>query len=1841
MKKRKTVFVALGSLTAALCLGAGIWAGLRYWTGEDFVPGESDRALRKNQVLFQQEPDPQATADQDGGEDSARWEKDLQAESQDSPQLDQNGNFLFRTDNSQLSGSTGGILDENGQPAGDGGELPDHIFTPGDGGGGSIGGGGTGATEERPTEPTRPPIPHFPGDPVDKPSSSAEETYREPEGETSWTNWNFYVSPTYDSIYVGQELTTENIFARLRVSFTHFDPDTFGFDFYYLNKEQYGTYFRITAISFDDGKSWVTEFPVTVPEDAGNIQIETEYRFSANGSWQKELLPDYGTPKQSCVYVLSRLPGDDEEYLDPSCVLNYDRVSGGSTNPEPGKSYNLLGFLKEQLYLEDSGNTVDEPLRNLFTGWMENGEQVSWLYPVTKGRHMLYPGGYTACPAGYTIQGKQHLVTLDTLVIDKDGTAPESVYCFFQELTDAPVGTDGVLKVPEYVQCVDMDGLQADTLRLSDTVILVHGNSANIGKFLVDGGNPYYSGCKTGPLAGAVLSKDGSALYAVPGDPESLTLPDSIRTVYPLDGKMIRSLTLETKNAAHIPQLDKSLYENLESIQTENLSVLIALCESNLARLEATPGLELHCAELPDVSFSVQDGCLVGQVGQDAAVYRLLLSDAITLSLSKEMHSLAANACEDRENLRVLVLPADGTEVTLGKDSLKGTGLSKIYYATPAQKASVEAQLAYAGVTWDVSLEPLAQSGGVTYMPLEDGTVRLLRAPTNLTEFDGAAWEAESGKTIGSIGNGCFEGCHTLRWVTLGSSAAEVERNAFRNCTALEGILMEATGPVKLEDNCLDGCTALRMGGINSDSVEAPASLSGSGAIPGIIWCRGGSNLGENWGTVSGSSGFAWGMLGSDARVLYGQQNGVNTWLLGASAVLPASVALDPNTFEITVNTFRNCRGENGSFTINWDALENLWYIDQSAFDGSQLTGTVQLRAWGAYGSSVTIGSYAFRGSKITALDTSYPFTTSFGMEAFTKCAELTEVTLGDIQGDERLPALPFGSCPKLEVIHITADTPPKLIQFSLSYRSPYLFGPEELNANFHLDVPDDRKQTYYDAWRFPMTGYQDYESMKQVLKCRDTGTSDQLEKELLEGSNHLRRLMGMEELTSLDDFFPYVVNDGVTTLTGAPAGVREVELSTTGVGMDADYQLNYIGSGAFSRCAQLETVSVTQALDGFYPDAFAGSGLKNLVFDVAAIPELMVTPGEPFTFGNDDRLRLTVPDGFELSFVQEWRCPMVGFADEEALRQALEKTCQDQEALETAVRQKLLEGENKVRRLLGMEAVEEPTENYVLEQDGFATVLVRVPKNVETVNLGEEIQGQYVTRIAANAFRDAEKLQKVIFTEPVSFIPVQIEPDAFAGTDGVTIQVQGSTMPELVSKNDGVNFYFGGSNLHIQVDDPNACLESWKYPFAGYFDSWIMYMYGQNENDFVNSRSKLEAALLQGENTVREMLGMAQVSAPSGFYQIGQNGIFLTLTRAPWDATEVSLDEYSLNLPNGWALDYIGSGAFANCPSLSRVTIPATLAGIESGAFAQENLTLVFEGEEPPYLMADWGAEFTFGVENLTIQVPEGCKETYLNAWKDQIFGSLDLEEQKEQMMARNGWNALRAEQEAKALQVQKENDLRKALGMELLPDPLTHFTYTAVRNGIRLEGVPTYVENITLDETTMGTEPGTKLLEINADAFRNCDVLKKVVLPDTVDAITAKAFTCATDGMTLDMTAWTKDKTPPTLVLLDNEPFTFGLTKGDEKLEIRVANEEVKQRFVEAWAPFFAGAESKDALVEKLSQAYLTAEKTELTQEEQQAVTAEAENLLSQARAALNERITYYIPENEDTGIAEETER
>lgn len=1854
MKKKKVAAIAAGTL-AALSIGAGAWAGLRYWTGGDFTPSAAERALRKNQVLFQEEPDPQTTADQDDGEDGARWEKDRDAQQSDSPQLDQNSNFLFQTGDGQTpDATTGGIVDNNEntpnnapQPAD---RLPDQIFTPGGGdtggnSGGTIDGPGIPGTDdgEDPTEPapepTEPKPPYVPkGDPSDKPSTG--NGYVEEPGETG-DEMHMNAYPKTDRLYVGQVLDDFGIFCRMDVSFSKVVDGWL--DFWDLDQSHYGTYFRVSAISFDNGDSWITDFPVTVPEGASDIRIRMEYRFTQDGNWQDEEL-DYGAAEEGVLYVLSQLPEEGDERLDSSIILNYDSVFG--CNPKPGTLYNLLELISAQILAEGSGNTDRSNLDYLFLGWQEDGVTVPWMYPMTSGRHVLLPAGHVPVPQGWRVSCRNYWLNPDALYPDISNI--DSILCYLQTAVGIPAAENGTLEVPKYIQAIDLDAVDADTLHLSDTVLLVDGYSGNVhSAFTVDEGNPQFSACTSGPLAGLLLSKDRTAVYAIPGSCESLTLPGTVKAVYPLTEGILHNLTVEAAQVEAVPALDKTVFTGLEKLTAANTKTMAALLEDNLNAAEENSDLELVCRELPNVRFWIQES---GLTGSNGTVYRLLREETAVYSVPMGVKNLAAEACLDRENLQTLVLPADGEILHLGKDSLKGTGLTAIYYSSEAQKLAIQQELAQSGAPEDVELLPVRQTReGFTYMMLEDGSVKLLRCPEGLVEYTGEA-TAEDGATltVSTIGSGCFAGNTQLQWVTLPKTVVKLERNAFQNCTALQGILMQTGAPVTMEQDCLNGCTALRFCAINSSEITAAKTLSSSAELSGRIWCLDpGVALPRPWGVISNGSGFTVVPAGDTGRLAYAMDNaGNNVILVGTSAVLPENVELAPEITQIATDAFHNAKGENGSFTVNWADLENLYFIGEDAFRDSQLAGEVHLTYWPAYAnqSTMTLSTRAFSGTLITGFCAEDWTPLGFGAEVFSGCANLKEASIGCVSEKDSMTYLVFGNCPQMEVLRFTSPyaVPPKLLLYAGTSATPFYFGPES-NEGFRIELPEGCEADYIRAWRFQMAGYTDYEAMKQRLKCQSTGTNAELEKELLAGINRLRALIGLEPEQTLTDFYPYTVDDsGKTTLQGAPAGIESVFLTAENLGIADGKTLDYIGTDAFTGCTELTDITVNEKLLGIYPGAFAGSGLQTLNFTTLSAPQLLCREGEPFNFGVEN-LQVTVPTGGENTFLMAWRCPMVGYADEASLRSALAR--ESEENLDARVEEALLRGENLVRSLLGMDQTDTVTDDFRLAEENYVISLVGVPSNLQELDLGELStqllsEGLLLSRIGAGAFQNAPELKTVTVPEP-DWIPLEFAKNAFDGTNGVTLKIVGSEPPQLSAEDDGEGYFFGGSGLTIAADDPQACLSSWKYAFAGYSSKYSFSDALFDEDDFNNSRDAMAAALLAGENGAREALGMEQVSAPSGFHYVSLDDTYLTLDRAAWDTVVMSLDADTLGLPYGWYLDYIGTGAFDGCNALTEVCIPDNLVGIHSDAFAQDTLTLTFYGTEPPTLFTDYGGEFHWGVNNLIINVPEGAEETYLEAWKYQMSGATDLFD----LMSMLWWNHMdwtdaQVEAEAERMAAANEALLRQAMGMAAPRNENDAFEFDIVRDGLKLIGAPSDLEKAVLDAATMHTDEDAKLLEIDADAFKNCNLLTELEIPATVDAISSKAFTCATDSLTLVFQPRRDGVKPPKLVLWENEaepgiihPFTFGLTREDAVVTVVVTDEEERQAYIDAWTPAFAGGEDEADLIDKLVTQYTgTVDETtgELLTAEQVRARAEAKaaERLAQAKAALEQMITYPKP-------------
>lgn len=97
---------------------------------------------------------------------------------------------------------------------------------------------------------------------------------------------------------------------------------------------------RVTGISYDNGKTWIKDFPVTLPEDVSdlNVVIRTEYRFSQKSAWREYLVPY--TVEQVRFFLLSEQIKGENATIDSSTVLNEGQY------PTVGSEENLFSYQK-------------------------------------------------------------------------------------------------------------------------------------------------------------------------------------------------------------------------------------------------------------------------------------------------------------------------------------------------------------------------------------------------------------------------------------------------------------------------------------------------------------------------------------------------------------------------------------------------------------------------------------------------------------------------------------------------------------------------------------------------------------------------------------------------------------------------------------------------------------------------------------------------------------------------------------------------------------------------------------------------------------------------------------------------------------------------------------------------------------------------------------------------------------------------------------------------------------------------------------------------------------------------------------------------------------------------------------------------------------------------------------------------------------------------------------------------------------------------------------------------------------------------------------------------------
>lgn len=1131
------------------------------------------------------------------------------------------------------------------------------------------------------------------------------------------------------SIYIGQKLTGKDIFNYLDAYFMIGDPfNPFDYKIYNWRSEDYGKYIRVTAVSFDGGVTWINEFPVTVPENIPGkyMRIRVEYRLSTTDDWTSEDVP-YSVSDSRVLVLNTRTSGNN--------ITNDQILNSITQYPAEGYQMALLDF--QQAYLGK------EKLTELFPGWTENGELVPWYYTVTPGRHILLPAEKVPLDTSlYQVEIIRYFSDSDLNIYLNASDYPFSDNAYLQTLTayrgKTTLNEDYVdhidtLTVPEYVQAVQFlysSALNVGTLELPASVLYV--DATGVKSFMDDpvaydrglqvetaykvaADNPNYTA-----IDGLLYNKEETAIEGVPTGRTELVVPASVTSVtIPYQSKL-KQLTFEGTTLEELPEVNYAQLRRscLISMPEELLDDYIVAQSAQLQ----TNRLHVSATEDPAHRYMVQDDMAITDSG---VVHLFLGSGAHWLSLTNDVTGLEADSLRTVLGLQTLMLPQNGEVVTFeagcfnGADTLQTIGCYSQEQYDAAKAAAPE------GV--EVILMGERQNG-YTFMRKDD-EVLLLGVPDGLTTFDGTI-PMEDGTTLAvtTIGDGVFKDYADLVWVDLSKSTTAIGYQAFQNCYNLQGVVINAPESITISEKAFDGCNSLRFIASNAaygDVEDWDLALSSTEAETGFLYCpTGAAGYNSNWLYFSEDSDIArYELLEcGGTRVLYGvDAENRPTLALRAGKTADGAVTLPDSTNIIYKAAFQNTKAASGgSFTVNFEDLYGLFLLDNYAFYQSDVGPDVTL----PYNPYVENFTFAVCNSltSVTIPGDSIVLEKS----VFASCTNLVSATIGGTRNDiSGVYDGIFNGCANLRELTFTSNMPPRLLLYNAGI--DYMFNredwetPETEMQMLHITVPEGSELYYVDSWRYSLLGYASYGDVSAYqdmyvdvradlfwkyypMEPTDAEVRAEMDSRLLASENRARAMLGLPLVDAIEHDYDYVISDdGMITLTGA-RGITATDLSSETLEMPDGYYLDYIGSFAFMESPDLRMVELPFGLAGIYYNAFNGVKFKSndpsdgliMVYDSwsETVPQLILEyEGEPFSFGIDDS-RIALMDLYgegsrDAEFIQEWTLPMTGYSSVANLRAAVRNKLSENgaeptdEEVEAEVTQRLMKGENRVRKML------------------------------------------------------------------------------------------------------------------------------------------------------------------------------------------------------------------------------------------------------------------------------------------------------------------------------------------------------------------------------------------------------------------------------------------------------------------------------------------------------------------------------------------------------------------------------
>ena len=1354
MEETKRKKIGVVAFSASVLTVGTVALAAAYQAGISFNPSGKDRDIQTNQVVFSDDDTTNHTEDR-GKKESELLQKDQNK--QNNTSLRNQADYLF--DNEKQLGdnvennaainngdntSAGNQLDDGTQNSGTilditGNDSNADLIIGGNGSGtgengtntgngnnsnhgntgnnGNIGNGDNSNTNTHPADRVQ--------DPDSKKAPVNDMFTNRPYSEKDMENKDRLVirfmqpANSGNCLYMGQLVDKARVYNALDTYVLGFkDSDLIRYNW---DETALDEYVRIDGVSFDGGKTWLTDFPLTIPTetDQDTMLIKASYRLKTDDEWQEYIDPvteeswvTYVVQK-ACLFVLSESLTEDSEKIDESKILNSEELK----YPE-GDSVSLFNYVDEMLKINKACDTNEydniTAIHALVPGWTEKDEVQPWIYPVTKGRHILEPLDLIPLSDEYRATMKYYWMN-DDFQVDFGASNLFNLqtmtgYKGEQELGKAD-NEYTMLPIPKYIQSVDIDesaGVSADYLFVPDTVLYINESSQGITvnhAYRVDANNPNYASTEDGVLT----NKTGTEYQVIPTRITELNVGKNVTKINLSGNNQVSVIKLEAESAVQIPEfvIDKTdLFGNPEGIKGQNCKIILkdslldTFVQANFNQFidrnvstDFANFSEIAAEEIPEIVYTVDAS---GQItGSDGVLRKVIDTGRFSVQINENVQIIKENAFTGVYSLSRLLMPTNGEIVELEKDCFAESNLSTIVCYSQQQYDYIMENLEKSGAPEGVRVEftkVQISKEGYAYYKGEEGESAdyvLVAAPKDVTDFDGTVTAQDGTKIpITIIDNNAFEFCRDLEWVELPESISKIGYEAFYGCTSLQGVMIDAKEYIYIGNKAFDGCDALRFVASNAMTAEMQ-----DGYDPIIAHTYGWTQMtyfyaptnSTGYGShalaftpQSGVTSYSMEDIGGGCKMLFGKNADGYPWLGIRSGVnVGAEVTLPSSTSELYSYSMADIRSSEGSYQLNWDDLCTLKYFDEGAFFESDLGGDITLTQESTY-----IDNYVFGGcSKITNFAVRGQLT-QLGYTVFRDCSSLQSVTLGKADKGVALSSNIFYGCNSLR--NLILEDYSNEYALSMQEGAPFQFNTawtqEEEWETLHIEIPYDPENFYIKKWRYYMAGYREefdaqdgiilpaylvmWEGLYQdyLWKNGEYPTYEQIdaevEEKLLAAENGIRKMMGKETVDEPTNFYPYRKDGTTLTLVGAPSNIDYAFLYGEMMEFPEGWSLDYIASGAFSKSKHLQSLTFIDNLTGIYPNIFEGveSDEITLRFWTSAVPELIVDKeGVPFIFGVDNaKIKLEINSGMGEEFINGWSYPLAGYSNRATMEEAV-----------------------------------------------------------------------------------------------------------------------------------------------------------------------------------------------------------------------------------------------------------------------------------------------------------------------------------------------------------------------------------------------------------------------------------------------------------------------------------------------------------------------------------------------------------------------------------------------------------